>query len=426
MWENISALGSNPLMALGLLLLCGTLLGRLAEAVRLPHACGYLLGGLLLAPAFTGVLTHAAVGRLAVVADFGLAFIAVSIGGSLNFRHLRRVGRQVAFGAVLQSVVCFAVVAAASVSLLMWAWSPDGLETVGARVAFSLILAGISTATAPALTLAVIRQYGARGALTDTLLGVVVVDDALCLIMFAIALQTASWVLGSGGTTHWAMVAGHIGGALVLGFVSGLALAWLLRVVRDTRLSIPLVLGAAVGLYELSKAAHLAELLTVMTLGVTLENVLKQGSKLFDGLEWLEEPIFVAFFAIAGAHFVPGAFVNVWPLAMLYVAARFAGKYFGGYVGVRAGGGSATVAKNLGLGLMPQAGVALGLVLNLTARGALGLPAEFLINLVLSTTVVFELAGPVFTRWALKNAGELGPAPLEDHEAEPLEQGGGI
>jgi Kef-type K+ transport system membrane component KefB len=270
----------------------------------------------------------------------------------------------------------------------------------------ALAFAAIAVSTAPAGTVAVLHQYRARGPLATTLLGVVAVDDALGIVLFALMIVvTAGTSLADGIAT----AAVSIGGALALGAACGWLLARAARHLSERGLRLPLLLGGVLLVVGAADALAMSPLLAAMALGFCARHWSRSiADRLFGPIEFVEETIFVVFFTLAGAHFRAGVLGANLALAGTYLVARVVGKMLGAAAGARLGRSEPTVTRWLGLGLVPQAGVAMGLALTLAHEPAFRACGEVVVNTILATTLVYEVIGPLAARFALARAGELG------------------
>ena len=288
-----------------------------------------------------------------------------------------------------------------AVTLAVWlflAGRPDALV-------LSVVLGVLAASTAPAATVAVIHEYRSKGPVTTTLLGIVAMDDAIGIILFSMMLV---WVAG---TTMMGAVTGivvEIGGALVVGAALGWALAYFGHRVRNPQFFLPMVLSAILLSQGLAEYWHLSPLLTAMTVGFTARATYRSGGdRLMAPIEYLEELVILVFFTLAGAHFQLDVFVSAFDLAIVYVVARAAGKIIGTYIAARLISAPEAIRRYIGFGVLPQAGIAIGLALSLLTHADFKDTGLLLVNVILASTLVNELIGPFATRYALFKAGEL-------------------
>ena len=405
----------NTLLALGIAMAVGLLFTRLIKLVKLPNVTAYLIGGLLIGPSLWSLITngnftilsHEAVESFKILVNLALGFIAFSIGGEFKISTLRRLGKNVTIITVFQAVgtviVVFAVLATAGM-----------LDLLGENYwPIVFVLSAIATATAPAATLLVVRQYKARGPVTETLLPVVAMDDAIGLMIFSI-FNAIGVALASGQELGIATMLleplREIGLSLVVGLVLGVILAVCTRVFKSRANRLSLCITATLIGVALSELWHLSSLLLCMMVGAVLCNFGKDVDRILDGSERWTPPLFMLFFVISGAELNLEVLPTVGVLGVLYIIARSLGKYFGAMAGAGAVKADPNVRKYLGITLLPQAGVAVGMATialsEFTALGQSDLGKKIQ-AVVLCATLVYEIVGPMLTKIALKKAGEI-------------------
>ena len=405
----------NTLLALGIAMAVGLLFTRLIKLVKLPNVTAYLIGGLLIGPSIWNLITngsfsilsHEAVESFGIIVNLALGFIAFSIGGEFKISTLRRLGKNVTIITIFQAVgtvlVVFCVLSAAGLlGLLGENYWP---------IVFTL--SAIATATAPAATLLVARQYKARGPVTETLLPVVAMDDAIGLMIFSV-FNAIAVALASGKelsvTTMLLEPLREIVLSLVVGMALGVILAFCTRVFKSRANRLSLCITATLFGVALSEIWHLSSLLLCMMVGAVLCNFGKDVDRILDGSERWTPPLFMLFFVISGAELNLEILPTVGILGALYIISRSIGKYFGAMAGAGAVKADPNVRKYLGITLLPQAGVAVGMAtiaLNeFTALGYSDLGRKIQ-AVVLCATLVYEIFGPMLTKIALKKAGEI-------------------
>ena len=405
----------NTLLALGIAMAVGLLFTRLIKLVKLPNVTAYLIGGLLIGPSLWNLITsgsfsilsHEAVESFGIIVNLALGFIAFSIGGEFKISTLRRLGKNVTIITVFQAVgtvvVVFGVLTGAGLlGLLGENYWP---------IVFTL--SAIATATAPAATLLVVRQYKARGPVTETLLPVVAMDDAIGLMIFSV-FNAIAVALASGKelsvTTMLLEPLREIVLSLVVGMALGVILAFCTRVFKSRANRLSLCITATLFGVALSEIWHLSSLLLCMMVGAVLCNFGKDVDRILDGSERWTPPLFMLFFVISGAELNLEILPTVGILGALYIISRSIGKYFGAMAGAGAVKADPNVRKYLGITLLPQAGVAVGMAtiaLNeFTALGYSDLGRKIQ-AVVLCATLVYEIFGPMLTKIALKKAGEI-------------------
>lgn len=396
----------TQILLLGLLMTIGFVAGALGERVGMPRVALYVVVGALFSADLLGRFIPAQLGAWSgTLTDITLEVIAFMVGAELELKWFRTGGKTIATGAVGQSLGTVVVI-----TLGIWAYywlfpsNARGLEK-------AVLLGAIGSATAPAATVAVIEEYRTKGPLTSTLLSIVAIDDALAIIYFTIAL---SFVTASDGAARWTVALWEIGGAVLLGGVLGSALGWYARRLEQDGQRLAVVLGTILVMIGLARYLHVSALLSCMVLGF--------GSKLLSHNKtekWLhptkaiQEVIFLLFFILAGLQFRFSVFSAAWGFVLAYILLRTGGKYAGTWVGTSIGGAPKKVSRLAGIGLLPQAGVAIGLALRATEAGKYAQDASLILNTVLGSTVVFALVSPYLTRAALARADEIGKREAE-------------
>lgn len=395
------------ILLVGILLLSGLAVGSLgSHFLGVPRVVGYILVGMLFAPDLLGgYLGMAGTEWTQPLVSVALGVIAYVIGGAISVSQLRRLGWSIV-GATLGEVSGAFLAVVGAVLLL-------GMTVADLPLwSFALVLGALAPATAPAAIVAVIHQYRARGRLTTTLLGMVAIDDALGIFIFALVMA----VVGSGslggalGTALW-----EISVALLVGGAGGFVIERLSRRFHEQSMLLPLLLGGIILTTGLAAWAEFSALLAAMVLGFSVRWFCgPHAERLFEPVEDLEETVFVLFFTFAGLHFSPAAVIDYWPLMLTYFVARAIGLFVGGGSGARLAGAPRAVWSNVGFGLFPQGGVAIGLALLLLHYPVFSQAGHIIVNVIATTTLLTESVGAISVRYGLRRAKELG-----------LEQAGG-
>ncbi|MBQ5809978.1 MAG: cation:proton antiporter [Clostridia bacterium] len=410
----------QTLLVLAVALFAGLMLSRLAKLVKLPAVTAYLVAGILIGPYLLGAfgvkglgfISMADVHSYELIADTALGFIAFSIGNEFRLASLKQTGRQATIIGIFQAVFTTLVVDAALIGLHFLI--PEKLPLEAA-----IVLGAVASATAPAATLMVVRQYKAKGPLTDILLPIVALDDAVGLVLFAISFGVAK-ALMSGSVDVLSVVLEPILEVVLslgLGFLMGLLLTYFERYFhsRSKRLSLSVAfvfITVALSMLEFKiGGVHIAfsSLLTCMMLGTVFCNMCDFSEELMDRLDRWTAPMFILFFVISGAELELAVFKDplVIFIGLVYIAFRSAGKYFGAGISSKAVKCDSHIVKYLGITLLPQAGVALGMAMKSQALG--GDVGSIIRNIVLFSVLIYELIGPFLTKIALTKAGEIKP-----------------
>ena len=409
----------TELLSLSIAMFAGLMMTRVMTRWHLPDVTAYLIAGLLIGPCFVGALGVPGLGfasyeelhGLSLISDVALGFIAFSIGNEFRLSQLRETGKQALVIGILQAVITTCCV---DLALLLFHFlRPDVLSLPAA-----ITLGAIAAATAPAATLMVVRQYKAKGPLTDLLLPIVALDDAVGLVLFAVSFGIAK-ALGSGVVDVYTIVVNpilEILGSLVLGAVAGWLLTQLEKMFHSNTNRLAMTIGFVFLTVALSKlsvplgAARLgfSPLLVCMMLGSVFCNLCPLSEEIMTRSDKWTAPLLVLFFVLSGAELELGVFAQFSSvlIGVVYILTRCFGKYFGARESSRLMKCGPKVVEYLGITLFPQAGVALGMCVT-----ASQLPGDgtLIRNIVLFAVLVYELVGPVMTKWALTRAGDIQP-----------------
>lgn len=407
---------ARVIISISAMLFAGFAMTRITKRLRLPNVTGYILAGILMGPCCLDVIPQSIIDGTDFLSDVALAFIAFSAGEFFKVEVLRRNGAKVIVITVLE-----ACLASAAVFILVYG-------VLRLELSFSIVLAALASATAPASTMMTIRQTGAHGDFVDTLLQVVALDDVVGLLLYSVAISVA--MASQSGHMQLSTVMGPILAnlcVLALGALFGVLLKlFFRRRSTDNRLIVSIAMLFA--FCGVCATAGVSPLLGCMSMGMTYIN-LTGDEKLFRQLGYWSPPILLLFFVRSGLSFNLGALTDTLgagggvPLLLvgvLYFAGRIAGKYAGAYLGALAVGKGKGVRNYLGLALIPQAGVAIGLAA-MGARTLGGEMGEMLQTIILASSVLYELVGPGCSKLALYLSGSYGqnvPEPAKD-EAEP-------
>ena len=403
-------------LSLSIALLAGLLLSRLAKLVKLPAVTAYLISGVLIGPFVLGALNIPGIGIISeqiegfgLISDLALGFIAFSMGNEFRLSQLKKIGKQATVIGVLQALITTIVVDVALIALHFA--MPDTLSIPAA-----IVLASVATATAPAATLMVVKQYKAKGPVTDVLLPVVALDDAVGLVVFAISFGIAR-SMGTAGVSPLAIILEpllEIVLSLLLGFVMGLLFTLCEKYFhsRSKRMAVSvtfvMLTVALSGLKFEIGDIHIAfsSLLACMMLGTVFCNICEVSEELMDRADRWTTPVLILFFVISGAELDLSVFTQwtVVVVGIVYIIARSLGKYYGANISARITKSDPNIIKYLGITLLPQAGVALGMAIKAIELGPDGAIVR---NITLFAVLIYEIVGPFLTKMALTKAGDI-------------------
>ena len=408
---------STIFITLSIALLSGLLLSRVAKKVGLPAVTAYLVAGVLIGPYLLGQFgigfDHEANSpeKYKILCDLALGFIAFAIGNEFRLEQLKKVGKQATIVGIAQAIVTTIIVDAGLIGLSFIL--PEGCLPLPAAI----ILGAVATATAPAATLMVVRQYKAKGPVTDILLPVVALDDAVGLVIFAISFGVAG-AIHTGTVDPISMVVNpllEVVLSLILGTVMGYLFSFTERFFfsRSKRMAVSVtfvMLTVAISSLKFEIGhVHIgfSSLLACMMLGTIFCNICDFSEELMERADRWTAPLLILFFVISGAELNLGVFTN-WVFVVIgvaYIVLRCIGKYFGASWSAKASGCDENIVKYLGITLFPQAGVALGMASQaLTFGGDIGVLAQ---SITLFAVLIYELVGPALTKIALTKAGDI-------------------
>lgn len=407
------------LFSLSIALFSGLILSRLAKLLQLPAVTAYLVAGVLIGPFCLGAFGVEGLGFISlenvesysIISDVALGFIAFSIGNEFRLKDLKQIGKQATVIGILQAVFTTLVVDAALIGLHFM--MPDKLPLPAA-----IILGAVASATAPAATLMVVKQYKAKGPVTQTLLPVVALDDAVGLILFAISFGIAEAIVASEISLVAIIVEPLLEVLLsvILGATMGLIFTFIERFFhsRSKRLAVSVAfvfLTVAISMIKFNiGGVHVAfsSLLSCMMLGTIFCNICDFSAELMDRLDRWTAPIYVLFFVLSGAELNLAVFKDytVIIIGLVYIIFRCLGKYYGARISADIAKADPNVRKYLGITLFPQAGVALGMAMKAMELGSIG---SIVSNIVLFSVLIYEIVGPFLTKIALTKAGDIDP-----------------
>lgn len=395
-------LGHNPVFGAGILLIAGWFIGNIVAKIKLPHITGYIIAGILVSESVLGVFPHHMGEGFSIITEIALGIIAITIGGEFSWGKLKRTGKAMIIITLVQLVASFGLV-----TLILW--------FLDFPLPFALMLGAIASATAPAATVAIVQSLRCRGKFVDYLFGIVALDDAGCVILFGIIFAFASNLTGSGGGDVASIsIVMHaifeVIFSIVAGIVSGFIMHYTIKKRKQTNEVLVIFLGLLFLTIAFSVVFKLSPLLTNMAAGAVLINMSAENHRIFRAILPITPPIYALFFVIAGTELsldiLSQSSILIYGTA--YIVARAAGKYFGVYFGCKMCGIEDKITNYMGFCMLPQAGVAIGLVLLIQAAPQMqNLTHEYstvvdtMVNVVLLSVFFNELFGPPLSKMAL-------------------------
>lgn len=404
--NNLRNMHDHPVLSIALILTVGLLAGRVAMKIGLPEVLGYIMVGVVISPHFSGFLTSDSLHALAIISDAAIGLIVFTIGAQLNLKNLKGVGRPALIITAVQAGVAF---------LLVFL----GTLILGVGLIPSMLLGSLAVAAAAPTTFVVVQEYNADGPFTRLLLVVVALNDILTLILFRIVVAVGLAI--SGGDSSLINAIGtlsyQIAGSLLAGALLGLILGYITQHEDNpselfvmTLTTILLVVGGA-------RLLGLSPLLCNLALGMTVANVAPRSLGLINAVKHTDPPVYITFFVLAGAEL---ELMTLWTAGVIgigYILLRAIGKYAGAFLGARWAQSSVAVRQNMGLALLPQAGVAIGLASGV--HRYFPQYSEMINALVLAGVVVYEFLGILTLRFALGRTGEVGRMETQTMETQP-------
>ena len=377
-------------LAIGSILLLGLITVYLGKHTFLPRVTLLLIFGIIVGDEVLGMIPHSVSSRFEIIANMALLMIGFLLGGKLTPKLLKKEGRQLLWISLSAALGTTVIVTLALIAM-------------GVSIQIAVLLGCIAAATAPAATVDTVLESHSKNTFSRLLLGIVAIDDVWALILFSLGLALISLINGNQASVAPLLTASYeIFGAILLGTVIGLPAAYLTGRISPGQPMLTEALGLVLTCGGIAMWLEVSFLIAAMTMGAIIANLAKHHDYAFHEIENIEWPFLVLFFILAGASLELGMLAELGLVGLVYLLARIAGKMSGAWVGARVAHASKAVRRWMGMALLPQAGVAIGMAL-LTANR---FPEyrQVILSIVISTTILFELFGPVATRIAIKKA----------------------
>ncbi|MFP4690405.1 MAG: cation:proton antiporter [Bacteroidales bacterium] len=403
----------NTLLTFGLLLIFAYVAGLLFDKAGLPRIIGYILIGVAFSPDTINIVNESFIGATRSLMDISLAFIAFEVGGELKWSKIKAHKKEILCITALEGVILYTLIAAGTFvfGLLFPEILPFGSVNL---ILFVLLLGALGAPTAPAATIAVMHQYRSRGKVSNTIMGVVALDDVIGILLFSLTISVVPVVIGKHsqitGTNilidplYQIVMAVITGG--ILGFIVTL-IGRYLRVKGEGQWVI-IIFSLLILCVGITKLLEVDELLAYMTMGVVTANTCRKQKLIFNLLErYTENFIFLIFFLLSGLHLDISAIPQAAPLIILFVLLRSLGKYLGVYSGARLAKSDQSVRKYVAGGLIPQAGIVIGLILSIHGEEGFADISDMLLATIMGATIINELIGPVLAKYSLMKAGDI-------------------
>ena len=401
----------NLLLESGIVVMVGFLFGEAATLIKLPKVSGYIIAGILLNPGLSPILSENFAIKVEPLINIALSFITFSIGGTLSRANVKRSGKLILWTTLSEAM--FAYLFVAILAFIVIFYFLHLFNSWAVSLAVSLILASLAAPTDPSATLAVTNEYGAKGPVTSSILGIAAFDDIMGIVLYTFTMSFARFFVGasSAGISNSLTELGKtVGGAILLGIVFGIVFNFITRIFRreNEGALIVIISGLLILCYGTATFLHLDELLSTMTLGAVVINHNTLNEKIFKIIErYTDELIFVIFFTLSGLQLDITALSGSVLLIVIFIIARAMGKFSGVYIATSLLKAPRAVKRYTAGGLFPQGGIVIGLALLVSKEAAFSKYSSLIIGIVIGATVVHELLGPVISKASLKKAGEI-------------------
>lgn len=401
----------NTILVVGIILLFGIISSYLSGKTNIPKVVGFVLTGILLGPHILNIIDKQFLLNSHIIIDIALSFISFMIGGSLKVKHLKNLGKTIFSISLFQAQGTFLFSSGVLYLVLpIFISNSTILNDEQFYLTLSLFLGAIATATAPAAVLAIIHELKAKGKFTTTLLAIIAVDDSLALINFILVASVTTFIInGTNLDITQALYLGfsEISFAVVLGIIAAWVLILFEKFIISKSGKVIMVFAVMMITFGLAQGLNLDGILCTMTLGAIFANYGESFDFIYEEINaHFENLIFILFFIISGAHLNFYVVTSISTIALIYLLVRGVGKIAGSYIGALIVNEEYNIKRYMGLALFPQAGVSIGLALSIGSMSGFEIIAEIILSVIITTTALNELIGPILTRYAIRKAGE--------------------
>lgn len=390
------AMYMNPFMSISIALIVGILFGQLVNKFKIPAVAGYIIAGLIIGISGFKIIDDNMIETVSFISDFALGIVAFNIGSELKFSKVKKLGKSIFTIALFEAFGAFLLVSLSTYFLIR-------------DVGIAIILGAVSSATAPAATVMVLKEYKSKGDLTSTLLGVVAVDDGICLIIYALASSIAKVVILNENITAYKVVFHpviEIVFSIISGALLGVMLSFFMSKAKKNSEILSFCIGFIILCVGVALKFKLSPLLSAMSLGILVANVSNKSRIVFDGLEKFSPPVIGVFFVMAGSRLDISLLPKIGTIGVFYLVFRIIGKVFGASFGAKLSKSPENVKKYIGYGLLSQVGVAVGLAIVVSKEFAGTNLGSMVITILLATTIITEIIGPIATKTVILKSGE--------------------
>ena len=397
----------QTLFYIGIIFVLGSFMKWISSKLGLLNVVGYLIMGFIIGPEVLGIVSHQFVKDTHIITDLSLSLIAVLVGANLRYHIIKEFWKQIVLVSFFETFFTFLFIGGS----FYWLFHSLGLGFAEEqRMVIALLFGGLASATAPATILAIIHELKAKGKFSSFLLSVVATDNAIALILFSFILTVATSMTGGDGysyetfiTVFWVMIL-----SILLGSAGAIISELIDRLfVNHPHIKTTSTLGMIFIVYSLSEYWHLEPLFSSLVMGVVMANLSDEFFLVKEEFDHhLKDIIFLLFFTLSAMHLNLTFLWSMPFVIMVYVVFRILGKITGVWLGAKLSGANQNIQNYLGIALFPQAGIAIGLALSLQNEPGFELMALLILNIIIATTLVHELVGPLFTTYVLKRSGE--------------------
>jgi Kef-type K+ transport system membrane component KefB len=403
----------DPLLYVGIIIAAGYFLGELMEKIRLPKVTGYIIAGILLNPGIFPIIPDSFAVHTDLVTNISLSFITFSVGGTLHYRTIKKLGKSIILITVFEAEFAFLLVILGFFLVSPFFVNTANTSWAAVVVPLSLLAGALASPTDPTATLAVIHEYKAHGAVSSTIMGVAAFDDALGIMNYSLAVAISGIFVAGRAFSMSASIIGpllDIAGAVATGIAFGLVLNLITGLFKKESEGslIVIILGILLLCFGTAGLLGVDELLSTMVVGIVVTNFNPRRNSIFRILErYVEELVFVLFFTLSGMQLNFSVLANSLLLVLFFILFRFLGKVSGAVSGGLLAHSPAKVKKYTFGGLIPQGGIVIGLALLVKQKAGFQHVADILISMIIGAAVIHELIGPILSKTVLKRAGEI-------------------
>ncbi len=397
----------QTLFYVGIIFVLGAFMKWVSSRLGILNVVGYLILGFIIGPEVLGIINYKFIQETHIITDLALSLIAVLVGANLRYNIIKEVWRQIAFISLLETIFTSLLVGGSFYLFFNFLGLGFAEEQ---RLTIALLFGGLASATAPATILAIIHELRAKGSFSSFLLSVVAADNALALIFFSFIITATDAIMRSDGyaMTTFLSLFGIILLSIALGVIGALLSEFIDRLfINQPSIKTTSTLGMIFITYSLSDQWGLEPLFSSLVMGVVMANISKEFFLVKEEFDHhLKDIIFLLFFTLSAMHLNISFLLSMPLVILVYVLFRILGKIIGVWIGAKFSGATPHIRNYLGLALFPQAGIAIGLALSLHNESGFELLAPIILNVIIATTMVHELLGPLFTTYVIKRSGE--------------------